>query len=199
MNKLTGNSALVISLISAGLIFASSALAVNTPYQAQVTKSVSQGAVAKQNAISKLDDAKLKMCQAKENAIKQRSSRLTQLVITMKYEFDAIEKRVEDYYNLKVVPSGKTVSNYSSLLSDIQTKKVAVSTALTKAQNDVNAFSCTSDNPKGQMTEFRIDMQSVKSALKDYRTSIKNLIVAVHSVTGETNKSKEASPTGGNK
>ncbi len=196
MNKLSRNSALVISLVSAGLIFASSVLAAN-PYQ--YGNSASQGSTARQNAMAKLDDAKLKMCQGKENGIKQRSSHLTQLVTTMEENFDRIEKRVEDYYNSKVVPSGKTVSNYTSLVSDIQTNKAAVSTALTKAQADATAFSCSSDDPKGQLTQFRVDMQAVKEALKDYRTSIKNLIVAVHSVTGETNKSPEASPTGGNK
>lgn len=179
MSKFTRNATLVISLISAGLIFASSALAVNYPPQAST--------------------AKLKMCQAKENGIKQRSSHLSQMVSTMEEKFDKIATKVEGYYNSKVVPSGKTVSNYNSLVSEIQSKKATVSTALTKAQTDAAAFSCTADDPKGQLTQFRVDMQAAKSALKDYRISIKNLIVAVHSIVGETNKSKEASPTGGNK
>jgi len=52
----------------------------------------------------------------------------------------------------KVVSSGKTVSNYNSLVSEIQSKRATVSTALTKAQNDATAFSCTADDPKGQLT-----------------------------------------------
>ncbi len=119
----------------------------------------------------------------------------------MEEKFDVIAKRVEDYYTSKVVPSGKTVANYASLVADIQTKKGAVQTALTQAQTNAASFACTSDDPKGQMTQFKDDMRTVKAALKDYRTSIKNLIVAVRSVTGEaerSNISPKPTKTGGN-
>jgi hypothetical protein len=135
----------------------------------------------------RLQDAKLKSCQARENAIGQRSTSLTGTVNSMFSKFDAIAQRVEEYYTSKVVPSGKTVSNYDNLVSDIQVKKAAVGTVLLAAQSDSAGFSCTSGDPKGQMTKFRLDMQSVMNALKNYRTSIKNLIVAVRSVVGQTN------------
>lgn len=93
----------------------------------------------------------------------------------------------------KVVPSGKTIANYDSLVADIQAKKSAVQTALSIAQNDANSFSCTGDDPKGQLTQFRKDMQAVKKALKEYRTSIKNLIVAVRSVTGTIERENKVS------
>lgn len=124
-------------------------------------------------------------CQAKENAIKKRVERLGKLAANMQEKFEAIAKRVEEYYTTKVVPSGKTVANHNSLMADIQTKKGAVQTALTQAQTDAASFTCTSDDPRGQMTQFKDDMKVVKSALKDYRTAIKNLIVAVRSVTRE--------------
>lgn len=133
---------------------------------------------------NRLTQARLRACQAKENAIRNRAKHLGDLATTMEKTFDAIAKRVEDYYTTKVVPSGKTVAGYDSLVGDIATKKTAVQTALTKAQTDAEGFACDSTDPKGQLTQFREDMQAVKSALKDYRTSIKNLIVAVRSVTG---------------
>lgn len=139
-----------------------------------------------------LTAAKLRACQAKESAITKRSVHLGQLATTMEEKFDAIATRVEEYYTTKVVPSGKTVAKYNSLVSDIQTKKTAVQTAVTKAQAGAAGFSCTGDDPKGQMVTFREDMQAVIKALQDYRTSIKNLIVAVRSVTGETER---ANPT----
>ena len=138
------------------------------------------------NAAEKLTDAKLKVCQNKESAIQKRDSQLTKMAEDMMTKFDGIATRVETYYTEKVVPSGKTVSNYNALVADIATKKSAVKTALDKASTDATAFKCTGDDPKGQLTLFRVDMQAVKSALKDYRTSIKNLIVAIRSVTGTT-------------
>ena len=106
----------------------------------------------------------------------------------MQVKFDAIAQRVETYYTSKVVPSGKTVANYDNLVADVQSKKAAIKTALSEAQNGVENFACSADDPKAQLKQFRVNMQAVKSALKEYRTSIKNLIVAVRSVVGTTEK-----------
>lgn len=142
--------------------------------------------------IAKLSDAKLRSCQARENAIKKRESSLVKLVGNMEDKFASISARVENYYTTKLVPAGKTISNYDALVADIASKKSNVQTVLTSAQNDVASFSCTADDPKGDIQKFRVDMQNVKKALKDYRTSIKNLIVAVRSANGE--KVEEVTP-----
>ena len=135
-----------------------------------------------------LAPGQLRACQAKEKSIKNRLTRLTDLVTNMESKFTSIEARVEDYYISKVVPSGKTVPNYDNLVSDIEIKKTAVQTILTTIQDDVTGFSCTGSDPKGQLTQFRENMKNIKGALKKYRTSIKNLIVAVRSVTGNMNR-----------
>lgn len=143
---------------------------------------------------------KLRSCQVRENAIKKRMDRLLKLATNMQNKFDRHAQKVQNYYTSKVIPKGKTVSGYDALVTDIQAKKAAVETALNKVQNDANSFSCTSSSPKAQMTQFRQDMQAVKKALKGYRASVKNLIVAVRSVTGSENRSSpkpSESPKGG--
>ena len=135
-------------------------------------------------------EGKMRACQARESSIKNRMTHLAQLATTMEVNFDKHAQRVEDYYNNKVVPSGKTVVNYESLVTNIQTQKTAVQTALATAQTDASAFSCTSGTPKEQTTKFREDMQAVKQALKAYRTAIKDLIVAVRSVGAEEGSPK---------
>lgn len=135
----------------------------------------------------RLEGAKLKSCQGRENAIKKRSEKLTQLVVTMQKNFDAIANRVMDYYTTKLIPEGKTVTNYDILVADVQTKKDAVQTALTNAQTNLSGFSCTESDPKANLKAFNQDMKAVKSALKNYRMSVKNLIVGVRSATGEEN------------
>ncbi len=180
----------VLSLFLFTLLFTSSVFAIGKPGDV---------ALAKQDRMQKvqarLTEAKLKSCQAREDSIKKRSDQLSKTAGNMLEKFDVIEKRVQDYYTSKVVPSGKTVANYDNLVTDVQTKKAAAQTALTTAQTNVSGFTCTGDDPKGQLTQLRTDMQSVKTALKGYRTSIKNLIVAVHSVTGETERSISPKPT----
>jgi hypothetical protein len=117
------------------------------------------------------------------------------MATNMETKFDAIATRVEEYY----ASSGKTVTGYDALLTEITAKKTAVGTALAKAQADAAAFTCEGRDPKWQMTQYRGDMQDVIKALKNYRTSIKNLIVAVRSVTGVTNRANPSNsphPTG---
>lgn len=142
----------------------------------------------RQKTQARLTEAKLKACQAREDSIKKRGDQLTKMATNMLEKFDAIEKRVQEHYTSKVVPSGKTVSNYDTLVAEIQTKKTVVQTALTTAQTNATSFTCTGNDPKGQITQFRDDMKAVRSALKDYRTSIKNLIVAVRSVSPKPTK-----------
>lgn len=132
---------------------------------------------------NRLTEAKLRACQAREDSIKKRMEQLVKLATTMQEKFSAIEGRVETYYTAKVIPSGKTVASYDSLVADIQTKKGLVQTALVQAQTDGASFSCDGSDPKGHLTQFRTDMRAVKDALKNFRTSIKNLIVAVRSVS----------------
>lgn len=181
MNKLSKVSLASAGLISAGLIFANIALAVGPS-----SSPGSQGATRSAAARQRLDQAKLKVCQVREDALKRRSERLIQLVDNMEDKFTSIAQRVKDFYTSKVVPAGKTVGSYDSLVSDIDTKKAAVQEALTHTQESVASFSCGGDDPKGVMMDFRKDMQAVKGALKDYRTAIKDLIVAVHTVKGST-------------
>ncbi len=174
-------------------------LTVTTPSAFAIGRLQGVGQVLGKNehAVLASQAGQLKSCQAREAAIKNRSLHLTKLATGMETKFDAIAGRVEAYYTAKVVPSGKTVSNYNTLVADIQTQKTNIQTAVTKAQNDANSFSCTGSTPKAQMTQFRIDMQSVKGALKEYRTSIKNLIVAVRSITGTENSEGTPSATKG--
>ncbi len=163
----------MVVLVNLIAVFLSpSVFAVDNPEKA------GSNAIVKQN---RLTEAKLKVCQVKEKAMKKQIESLGKLAKNMLDKFDAIATRVEKYYTEKVFPSGKIVSNYGILVADIETNKKIVQTALDKAQNNASSFSCNSSDPKGQLKQFKEDMKTVKSALKEYRTSIKNLIVAVHS------------------
>lgn len=143
----------------------------------------------------RLNEARLKVCTIHEEEITKRSDSLMALVSNMLGKFDSIAAKVEEFYTTKVLPSGKSVPNYDALVADIATQKEAVATALKNAQTDVAGFSCTGTNPKGQITQYRKDMQAVKTALESYRKAIKNLIVAVRGVVGETEGSPKPSAT----
>lgn len=129
-------------------------------------------------------------CQAKEAAVKQRSLQLTKIALNMEDRFATIAGRVEDFYTKQASSGGKIVPNYAVLVADIAAKKTAVSAALTVAQTDAANFSCTGNDPKGQLVKFHLDMKAVKEALKNYRASVKNLIVAVRTAVGKGNSNE---------
>lgn len=126
----------------------------------------------------------IRSCQAHTESLQNRMRSMVRLMENMESKFEAITNRVKEFYTTKVVPSGKTVSNYDALLAEIQTRKTATLTIRNNAQNQVNAFNCEGD-PKNQLNRFRMNMQEGKTALKEYRTAIKNLVVAVHSTYKE--------------
>ncbi len=139
------------------------------------------------SSVNQSDKGKLKSCKAKEKQIIKRSENIIKFSTNMQDKFASISGRVQEYYTNKVIPSGKIVADYDSLILNIDVKKAAVGEALEKARTDAAEFSCEAGTPKEQMMVFKDDVKSVKDALKEYRSSIKDLIVAIHSVTGEEN------------
>lgn len=137
----------------------------------------------RENTKARLDEARLKACEARETAISKRMEMLGRLSTNILTKFSNITDRVVEFYESKMVPEGKTLSNYDELIANINAKKEAVSNALSTAQG--STFSCDSDDPKGQLETFRDNMKSVKSALQEYRSSIKDLIVAIRSLNSE--------------
>jgi hypothetical protein len=133
--------------------------------------------------LNRLQGGKLQACQSIEKALTNRSTHLVDLVIQMEKTFNSIAQGVEQYYLTKVIPTGTNLPTYDSLVADITTKQNALTPLIVAAQSDVTTFSCTGNNPGALMTQYRTDMQAVLKGLQDYRTSIKNLIVAVRTLS----------------
>jgi hypothetical protein len=151
---------------------------------------------------SRSAEARLRVCLNRQDQLLKRSEQLADNAANSQEKFDAIAGRVKDFYTSRVIPSGKTVANYNSLVGNIDVKKTAVQAAVTKARGDLTLFSCAGADPKGQMMSFKDDMMAVRQKLQDYRGSVKDLIVAVHSVTGReksasNSASKSAKPLKG--
>ena len=146
-------------------------------------------------AKSNLSAVKLKVCQTKVSGITKRVAQLNRFVTNMVGKFDAIALRVESFYETKVVASGKSLSNYDELVTDIDTQKGLVAKALAKAQTDSEGFVCEEGDPKGLLNQYRLNMQAVKQALGDYRKSIRNLIVGVHTLVPTTTDSESEEET----
>jgi hypothetical protein len=133
------------------------------------------------NGQAHLAAAQLKVCQNREKAINNIMSRVDTRAQNQLTLFGTIATRVEGFYTSK----GKTVSNYDQLVAAIASAKTQATTDLSTMQSG-STFSCTSSNPKGAVTVFQGYMKTEITDLQNYRTAVKNLIVAVASANGTT-------------
>lgn len=146
-------------------------------------------------AQNRLQQAKLKVCQALSKNIATRSAHMNDRVLKMEETFDSIAQGVENHYLTKLVPQGMIVLNYDALVADIQTQKSALTPLLAAIQTDIANFSCTGNNPAAQLTQYRTDMQAVIQGLHAYKKAVRNLIVAVARVRGTAERN--AKPASG--
>lgn len=146
-------------------------------------------AAAKQARKDALSDLKVKACEARQSAISKRSDQMVKRVTNQLDVFAKIAQRVQEFYQTKLLPQGKIVANYDTLVSDITTKSAAIAPLLAQAQAGAVTFSCDKDRPAEQVKNFNQDMKAVITALEAYGKSVRNLIVAVKSTTGVENSS----------
>ncbi len=143
----------------------------------------------KEKIEARKEEAKEKVCEVHAKAINKRAKMLTQRAARMAERFDKIALGVEEYYTEKMVPEGKTLSNYDELVKDIADKKSASTTLIDALNSDANSYTCDTDDPKKEFETYRKDMQAVISGLADYRKSVKSLLVAVKGLKGEVSPS----------
>ncbi len=132
----------------------------------------------------KLEGVKLQSCQAREAAIKNRKEALIKLVETRLETMDGWVESLRNFYQERMIPAGKNVSNYNDLISEIQAKRTAVQDSLDEATTFAGEFSCTTDDPKAVYQDFRLAMQKTKTGLLAYRKAIKSLLTVMRSVAG---------------
>lgn len=143
-----------------------------------------------------LEGSKLQACNAKSKNIINRSKNLAARSERMVEKFASISARVQKYYLEKLVPQGAVIDNFDELVADVNAKKAAIAPLVDKAKTDAASFSCESEDPVGQLTAYREDMQAVIQALHDYRKAIRDLIVAVAGSRGGLNQGQEATGSG---
>lgn len=131
---------------------------------------------------TKLADAKLKACQNREKAITNVMGRISDRGQKQLDLFSSIATKTKAFYVVK----GKTLGNYDALVADVTAKKDAAQTAVDTVKANRVTFKCDGTDPKGAAATFKESLKLQITALKEYKTSVKNLIVGVKSVQGKT-------------
>ena len=159
----------------------------------QQTTAVDKTAQAKQVAEQKesnpkdasqtrLADTKLKACKNREKAITNIMSRLSDRGQKQLDLFSSIATKTEMFYAEK----GKVVASYDTLVADLATKKAVAQAAIDTIKSNSTTFKCDGTDPKGMVSSFKDSLKAETAAINDYKTAVKNLIVAVKSVQAVT-------------
>ncbi len=133
-----------------------------------------------QNKNKNKNQARVKICETRQGQVKNRFEKILNISTNQIANFDQKVQRVKNYYSQKLVPAGKTVPNYGVLVADVEAKKAAVQVSVSKARAESDSFTCNNE-PLKAVQDFRKYTQETNTALKNYRTAVKNLIVAVRS------------------
>lgn len=145
---------------------------------------------SKTEAEGRLQGTKMTLCENHKDVITAIMARIADRGQKQTDLFATIATRVETFYT----KSGKTVTNYNTLVADVNAKHTAALAAVAKIKADSNTFTCSATNPQGIVTSFKSDLKLEISALQAYRTSVRNLTVAVKTVV----EGSAATTTGGN-
>ncbi|MDD3035794.1 MAG: hypothetical protein PHO93_02645 [Candidatus Saccharimonadaceae bacterium] len=127
------------------------------------------------NSSGKLDDKKKQICERNSNRIRNMFTNMNSLGEGRLNLFDNIAQKVQKFYS----DNKLNVENYDQLVQEINSTKEAAQLAIQAAVSTSSQFGCDTDDPKGTVNQYKVQVKTQVQALKDYRTAVKDLISAV--------------------
>jgi hypothetical protein len=124
-----------------------------------------------------LEGSKLNYCKDHEQDINNILSRIVDRGRKQLVLYNSVSESTQSFYS----HSAKKISNYNSLLSAVNNKKSTALVSVSSLEASSKLFSCDGSNPKAQLTEFKNELTAEINALTAYRSSVKDLVVAVRS------------------
>lgn len=187
MKKKFINQGVVAAIVMLGIAVVLPSAAQALPEQAENAQTtVEERKAAAQERVeaakTRLADAKLKACQNRQESITSIMGRIGDRGQKQIDLFSTIAERTQTFYTEK----GKTLANYDELVSNVEAKKAAAQTTVDTVKSTSTEFDCTGENPRGVASTFKESLKAQITALKDYKTSVKDLIVGVKSVQSTT-------------
>lgn len=129
----------------------------------------------------KLSASQLEICKSRESNINNRIARIADRSTKHLELFDMIAIRAQSFY----ASNGNTLANYDELVADVAEKKAAAESAVTTISSTTVSFDCEGENPKVTIEEYKASLRASIEVLKDYRSSVKNLIIGIKSVNSD--------------
>ncbi len=125
-------------------------------------------------AEGKLGEVRKKVCERNQTKVTAIMNKAATNGTRLLNVFDKGLTRVQDFYTKKSL----SVANYDSLVSAATAKKQAAQTAIDTVKAGVT-LDCSGDNPVGKINVFIDKVKAMHQALKDFRSSIRDIIKAI--------------------
>lgn len=139
---------------------------------------------------AKKAEAKKKSCQNKESAIKKIITRTKQ---NGQHYYDVVTKI---YANVKTYAEKKqlTLTEFADQIANIEAAAANAEAAVNETLAAGDAFNCDTDAPQSTASVFLASKKKQAAALRAYRDSVKQLLVAVKESVSTRNSSEEQTP-----
>lgn len=195
----------IISLSLSAALF----LAISGSAWAQTKRSSTESATVKPEKIAKqvtlrekiasrsaavkerLAGSRLQACKKVEQSLTTKSNKMSESLTKHLGGLEKLQGKVETLA-AKRTGQGRTISGYAVLVTAANEAKAKAAAAIAEVK-DPPAIDCSSDNPKAAVAEFKSSFKSAREALQGYHRALRNLLVAVASVTGQENRTSSSS------
>ena len=136
-----------------------------------------------------------KACEQRKVSINNKVTAFSKSADNILTRFDAVYTRVKDFKTDKKVD----VANYDELIAAADAKQAAATEAVAALKETSTEFDCTSTDPAQTLATIKAATVDARTALKEYRTSIKNIVVALAQVQkNSTDQQSTGDDTGDN-
>lgn len=158
--------------------------------QAEIESKKKEIELRQQENKQKLTEKRLELCQKREDRINKSMKNIAERRLKQLEVFNKIVDRTIAFYE----ENNLALENYDALLADVNTKRGIAEAEIDNLTSAVVDFDCESEEPLKVSEAFKSAREGVVSSMKDYKTSVKNLIVGIKSVAIE----KSDDSNGGN-
>lgn len=178
ITKLGLLSGLVLAVFVSSTALALPVQATKQPSTANQASTKSQTSVSSHGQQNS-NNGKLKACENRQKAINNIINRIDERTQNQFSLFVTIASRVEGFAQ----KSGKKINNYSTILNQFNSELNSAHLSIMALTNH-STFTCNSSSPKAMVIAFQGYLKLSISDLKNLKTAVKNLIVAVAQANG---------------
>ncbi|NCU37888.1 hypothetical protein EOL96_02410 [Candidatus Saccharibacteria bacterium] len=169
---------LAVGAITVGL--APTVLAVNenaraTPVEVTQSNDNAQSSPAQQVASGRLDEAKQQACERSAQRIQNLFKNVNQRGEGQYNLFEKTQERIRTYYTENEL----NAENYQQLEANVEQARVAAQNSVQTMVQTSSQFGCDSDDPKGTVNQYKVQVAQKNENLKQYRAALKELLLAV--------------------